>query len=355
MDVDASPASVSFPDLTDIPRGTSADVNLLIGERSTGISVCIPVHVRHGEAEGPTVLVTAALHGDELNGTGAVRELILDRDMQLARGKLILVPVLNMLGYDSHSRYMPDRRDLNRAFPGSGKGSFTARLAKRIYRQLVERSDWVIDLHTAAVRRTNYPNVRANLDHPGTKWLAESFGCQLTIHGEGPKGSLRQVATTTGHPTITFEGGEVWKVEPIIVEHILRGVRNVLSDLRMIDAPSDRPHAPCFVRSTRWVRADRGGFLQFHVAPGTNVEEGQPLATNTSLLGHEQNVLVAPCAGIVIGMTTLPAVSTGEAVCHLGQLSTSETAEFESGCDAMRQQAQEDLATNVRVVEPRED
>ncbi len=308
-----------------LAAGDVAHVELIVGESSSGYTLRIPVSVRRGGDEGPTVLVTAALHGDELNGTGAIRDFILHDEVHVQRGTLILVPVLNVLGFENHSRYLPDRRDLNRCFPGSSKGSMASRFARRIFTQLVRRANYVIDLHTAAVGRTNFPNVRANMHDQKTRWLAESFGCGIIVHGQGPTGSLRRVATEAGIPTITFEGGEVGKVEADVIRCILSGIHNVLTDLGLVDGTSQRSNPQLVIERSKWVRADRGGFLQFHVAAGAKVAQGQVLVTNTSLLGDERHQLTAPFDGVVVGMTTLPAVSPGEAVCNIGEVRQAAT------------------------------
>ncbi|MDH3392198.1 MAG: succinylglutamate desuccinylase/aspartoacylase family protein, partial [Desulfobulbaceae bacterium] len=154
----------------EIPAGESRDVNLPISESYSGMTVKVQVHIRRAPEEGPVVFVTAALHGDELNGTGTVRHLIQDDHCNLTRGAVIFVPVLNLLGFDRHSRYLPDRRDLNRSFPGSATGSLASRMASIIFNEIVPRCDYGIDLHTASIRRTNYPNVRADLTNPEVRW-----------------------------------------------------------------------------------------------------------------------------------------------------------------------------------------
>lgn len=341
-----------------IGAGESRDIKLAVSESYSGMTVKIPIHVRRGIDEGPVIFITAALHGDEINGTGAIRQLIQDDTFQPSRGSVILVPVLNLLAFDRHSRYLPDRRDLNRSFPGSATGSLAGRMARTIFDEIVMRSDYGVDLHTAAVRRTNYPTVRADLKDSTTRQLADAFGCEIIINGRGPRGAFRREACAAGCPTIVMEGGEVWKVEPRIVESATRGVKNVLRSLGMLDGPTDRPAYQVVVEQSKWVRAERGGFLQFHVYPGDVVEQDQPLATNTTLLGRERSMLCSPYDGIIIGMTTLPAVSPGEPVCHVGKLpkgtSPQQLRRRRSKEDGLEERLAEDLASNVLVVEPSE-
>lgn len=339
-----------------IGLGEAVDIKLAVSESYSGATLNIPLHVRRGQEDGPVVFVSAALHGDEINGTGTVRELLMDDDFQVVRGSVILVPVLNMPGFDRHSRYLPDRRDLNRSFPGSSSGSLAGRLARVIFDEIVMRSDYGIDLHTAAVRRTNYPNVRGDMSNADVKNMAVAFGCEIILDGKGPKHALRPEATAVGCPTIIMEGGEVWKVEPSIVESSVRGIRNVLKSLNMIEGEIEAPDYQVVVERSKWVRAESGGFLQFHVKPGDVVEKNQPLSTNTDLLGNEQGVLVAPFDSVVVGMTTLPAVSPGEPVCHLGKLSKgvrpSSIRRDRKKEDGLELQLVSELSSNVLVVEP---
>ena len=342
-----------------ISAGESRDVSLAVGESYSSMTVQIPIHIRRAVAEGPVVFVTAALHGDEINGTGAIRQLIQDEDFRLTSGSVILVPVLNLLAFDRHSRYLPDRRDLNRSFPGSPTGSLASRMASKLFEEIVSRCDYGIDLHTAAVRRTNYPNVRGDMTLSEVRRLAESFGSEIIVNGKGPKGAFRREASKAGCPTIIMEGGEVWKVEPGIVESATRGIKNVLRGLDMLDGEAERPKYQVVVERSKWIRAEKGGFLQFHVSPGDIIEKGQPLATNTTLLGHERSMLHAPFDAAVIGMTTLPAISPGEPVCNLGKLPKgSEPARLRrlrsAAVDGLEERVSEDLASNLLVVEPSE-
>lgn len=338
-----------------ILRGESQDVSLDVSESYSGMTLRIPLHVRRGVEDGPVVYITAALHGDEINGTGAIRSLLMSSDFEVRRGSVILVPVLNMLGFDRHSRYLPDRRDLNRCFPGSTSGSLAGRLAKVIFDEIVLRSDYGIDLHTAAVRRTNYPNIRGDMSNPAVRDVAKAFGCELIVDGKGPRRALRPEATVAGCPTIIMEGGEVWKVEPSIVESSVRGIRNVLRHLNMIEGAIESPDYQVVIKKSKWVRAEKGGFLQFHVQPGNVVEQGQALATNNDLLGHELGVMTAPFDAVVIGMTTLPAVSPGEPVCHLGKLpkgvKPASLRRQRRNEDGLETQLVNELGSNITVVD----
>lgn len=343
----------------EIAPGESRNVQLTVGESYSSVAVQIQIHIRRGVEDGPVVFVTAALHGDEINGCGAVRQLIQDSDFQLLRGSVLFVPVLNLPAFERHSRYLPDRRDLNRSFPGSSDGSLASRMAHAIFNDIVTRCDYGIDLHTASVRRTNYPTVRGDLTVPGVRRIAEAFGSEIVINGKGPQNSFRREACKAGCPTIIMEGGEVWKVEPGIVETAVRGVKNVLCDLEMIKAEVQRPPYQIVIEKSKWIRAERGGFLHFHIKPGDIVEKGQPLTTNTTILGEEQSTLLAPFNGVVMGMTSLPSISPGEPICNLGKLpkkyKPTALKKLRAPKDSLEQQVLEELGSSVLVVDPPEE
>ncbi|MCB9177782.1 MAG: succinylglutamate desuccinylase/aspartoacylase family protein [Caldilineae bacterium] len=336
-----------------VALGETRDLLLPVSQQYSGLPVHLPLRVWRAEAPGPTVLISAAIHGDELNGTGIIRALAASPPFALARGTLVLAPVLNILGFERHSRYLPDRRDLNRSFPGRAAGSLASRYAAAIFEALVPVCDFAIDLHSAAVRRTNFPNVRADLSKAPTRRLAMAFGCELVLHGKGPQGSLRRTATEAGCPSIILEAGEVWKIEPAVVEIGLRGVRNVLIELDMVEGQPVRPPYQATVLRSTWVRAEQGGILQFHVAPGEPVSRRQALATVTDLLGRALHVLDAPRDGVVLGLSTMPAVKPGEPVCHLahpqGGLKRIRAALAGADAHSLAERLRHDLATNVEV------
>ncbi len=342
-----------------IAPGESRNVHLVIGESYSSMNVEIQIHIRRAIEDGPVVFVTAALHGDEINGCGAVRQLIQDDAFQLLKGTVVLVPVLNLPAFERHSRYLPDRRDLNRSFPGSPDGSLAGRMAFTIFNEIVKRCDYGIDLHTASVRRTNYPTVRADMDNPEVRRIAEAFGSEIIINGKGPKNSFRREASAAGCPTIIMEGGEVWKVEPGIVETAVRGIKNVLIELEMLDSEIESPPYQIVIEKSKWIRADQGGFLDFHIKPGDIVEKDQPLATNTTIIGEGQSTIYAPFNGVVMGMTSLPSISPGEPICNLGKLprkySPDKFEKLRAKEDGLEQQVLEELGSSVLLTEPPEE
>ena len=348
-------------DIEKIEPGERKRLLLKAGENFTGAEVNLPLMVWRGLEDGPVLGITAAVHGDEINGTGAILKLIQDPPFKLKRGALVLVPVVNIMGFERHSRYTPDRRDLNRTFPGSEKGSLTGRLARLMMDEVVGRCDCIVDLHTAAVRRTNFPNIRADMTNPDCARLAKAFGSEVIVNSSGPDGSFRREACNAGCPTIILEAGEVLKVESTVQEMTQRGLTHVMAELDMIDVaddlrPDTAPHQ-MIIKSSSWVRAGSGGFLTFHVAPGETVEKGQPLATNTGLLGKEHETILSPHHGIVLGIATMPAVFPGDPIVHVAlpdtakQFRSLEKSVDEIECDALETQVRNHLATSITVVE----
>ena len=305
-----------------IGLGEQREVHLKFSESYLGVPISVPIYVNRAKVDGPRIFLVAAIHGDELNGLGIVREFVFDHAPELLRGTLICIPVVNIYGLERHSRYMPDRRDLNRCFPGTADGSLASRLAHAIFDQVVVQCDFGIDFHTAAVRRTNYPNVRAELGDPKVRSIAMAFGCELVVDSKGPTGSLRRTAVAAGVPTIIFEAGEVWKVEPGVVEVGIRGCINVLRYLGMLEGNPEPPTFQAMIERAVWVRAEQGGILSFHARPGELVKEGDALATCHNMFGQERTILRAPVGGIVLGMTTMPAVKPGQPVYHLAVLTS---------------------------------
>lgn len=341
-----------------IAPGESRNVHLVVGESYSSMTVDIQIHIRRAQEDGPVVFVTGALHGDEINGCGAIRQLIQEDDFQIQKGAIVLIPVLNLLAFERHSRYLPDRRDLNRSFPGSVDGSLASRMAFTIFNEIVMRCDYGIDLHTASVRRTNYPTIRGDLTHVQVRRLAEAFGAEIIVNNKGPKNSFRREACNAGCPTIIMEGGEVWKVEPGIVETTIRGIKNVLRELHMLEGEIESPAYQIVIERSKWIRAERGGFLDFHIKPGDIVEKGQPIATSSTILGEDQSTLYAPFNGVVMGMTSLPSISPGEPICNLGKLpkkySPAKLDRLRAREGGLEQQVLDDLGTNVLVTDPPE-
>lgn len=334
-----------------VPMGQAVDIQLEVSERYTGEPVSLPIRVIRGMHPGPCVFVTAGIHGDELNGVGIVHELAYGRPLVLTRGTLIMVLVVNIFGFETQLRTMPDRRDLNRCFPGSMAGSLSSRIAHTLFKEVVEKSDYGIDLHSAAAPRINFPNIRGDLSLPSIKRLSGVFGCELIVNSKGPMGSLRREATKHGCPTIILEAGEPCKIEPAVLKIGIRGVQNVLKELAMMPGRPLGPAHTSRVEKSVWVRAETGGILRYHVSPGKSVKANQPIATTVSVFGKEQSVLKSPVDGIVLGMTTLPTVKPGEPVCHIAIPDKPRQTSGHGRRDRLHHRARKDLATSIAISE----
>lgn len=334
-----------------VRAGESRDLGLKISETYMGMPIEIPLRVIRAPQAGPTVALVGALHGDELNGIGIIRDIMF-KDLQLRRGTLVCLPVVNIFGLENQSRYLPDRRDLNRSFPGREQGSLAFRLAHALFQDVILQCDYCIDLHTAAAKRTNFPHVRGDLSRPDVKRLAYAFGCELVVHKKGSLHTLRATACRHGVPTIIYEAGEVLKFEPGIIGLGVRGILNVLKSLEMIEGEPVEPVYQTRVRKTLWVRADTGGILRYRVKPGELVEAGEPLAVCDKIFSQEGTEIVAPVSGIVLGMSTMPAIKPGEPVCHLAVPSASLASirsQLQKQPESLHRRLQRDLATSFSV------
>lgn len=305
---------------TAVAPGTTAEIRLKVFELYTADPISIPVTVVRGRRPGPSLYLIATIHGDELNGVGIIRDLLNDHPLDQLAGTLVAVPVANVPAFLNLNRRLPDRRDLNRGFPGSAKGSLTSRLANLIYREVVRRCDYGIDLHTAGGERSNYPQIRADLSRSRCAELARAFGCPVVVAGKGPDRSLRRVAVEAGVPTIVYEAGSPKRLQRPFIEIGIAGVLNVLRHLEMLPGESRPAALQLLLRDTRWLRARAGGILDLRVELGQPVRRGEVISINTNPFGRERSAVKAPFAGLVLGVTRLPLVHPGDAICHLARL-----------------------------------
>ena len=305
---------------TVIRPGETVPIHLPISELYTSTPVEVQITAIRGEEDGPAVFVTAAVHGDEINGVEIVRRLIYDVDHTQMSGALICVPVVNVLGFLSQSRYLPDRRDLNRHFPGDPRGHTSSRIASIFFNEVARQCDYGIDLHTAPAGRTNIAHVRADVDVPEVRRLARAFGASILVHTKGQVGTLRRAATEAGIPTLTFEAGEPARFSRAVTNEGLRGVLNVLVALGMMKGEIKKPPFRVIVKETVWIRAERGGILDLRVRPGQLIYEGDIISVNTNPFGAEVNTIRSPVTGMVIGTTSSPIVNPGMPICHIVRL-----------------------------------
>lgn len=324
------PKRVSFQIGTEsVLPGQRRTVDLPVSTLSDHTPVTMSAHVVHGKLDGPTVFVSAGVHGDEVIGIEIVRRLLKSASLRGMRGTLIVVPIVNSFGFINRSRYLPDRRDLNRCFPGSEGGSLAARLANLFLTEIVARADLGIDLHSAAIHRTNYPQVRVSPKDPKVRALADAFGAPIIMESPIREGSLREAAQALGKPVLLYEAGEGLRYDEVSVRAGQVGILRVLKSLGMIGARGVAiPKAqPQFCGSSKWLRAPMGGLFRSLKADGEAVHEGDALGVVSDSFGEEEHEITAPFDGIIVGRALLPVVNEGDAVFHLARIRSIETAE----------------------------
>ncbi|MDX2464763.1 MAG: succinylglutamate desuccinylase/aspartoacylase family protein [Porticoccus sp.] len=307
-----------------IQPGERRVIELPIGKLYTHIDVNIPLQIICGKTSGPTLFISAAIHGDELNGVEITRRLLTTSALKRLRGTLIVIPVVNIFGIIQHSRYLPDRRDLNRSFPGSKRGSLAARLAHIFLQEVVQQCDYGIDLHTGAIHRSNLPQIRANLDDPETKELADAFSVPVLLNANLRDGSLRQSAAEYGVKVLLYEAGEALRFDELSIRAGVRGILSVMRKLSML-APTksqSKRHEPFVARSSSWERAPESGLLRSVAALGSRVNKGDLLGVisdPSDLFDPTEYPVTAQYSGLVIGRTNIPLVNEGDALFHIAR------------------------------------
>lgn len=298
-----------------IAPGQLRRFELPVTRLATKTLVSLPVTVVNGVEPGHTLWLSAAIHGDELNGVEIIAQILGRINPQKLKGTIIAVSIVNVFGFIEQSRYLPDRRDLNRSFPGSENGSLTSRLANLFMREIVERSDFGIDLHTAAVHRINLPQIRANLEDETTYNCAKAFGAPLMMQSSTRDGSLRHAATKKGIPVLLYEAGEALRLNPLAIKVGISGVLGVMKHLEMYqdDLVPSIGHS-LRAKKSKWIRASYGGIFHLLVYLGDKVSRRQELGYITNAFGERRIPIRASVEGIVISHIQNPLVNQGDAI-----------------------------------------
>ncbi len=304
-----------------IPSASRQRLELPVTRLATQTLLSLPMTVVEGGRSGPKLWLSAAIHGDEINGVEIIRQVLEAIEPKYLAGTLIAVPIVNIFGFIEQSRYLPDRRDLNRSFPGSARGSLASRLAHLFMREVVSRCTHGIDLHTASHHRTNLPQIRANLRDPETYRCAMAFSAPAIVHSTTRDGSLRQAATKRGIPILLYEAGEALRFDPEAIAVGVAGIMRVMAKLEMYDSPVvPTAEPPVCVEKTRWVRSPRSGILHLEVSLGDRVCKKQRLGKIVDAFGHINGEVRSPCDGLAIGHTKNPLVNQGDGILHLALL-----------------------------------
>lgn len=303
---------------TPVLPGERQRVEIPVAELPTQSSQRLSVEVLNGMEPGPCLWLSAAIHGDELNGLEIIHRVLREVKTADLSGTLLAVPIVNVFGFIHQDRYLPDRRDLNRSFPGSSRGSLASRLANLFMKEVVSLCTHGVDLHTGSHHRINLPQVRADLDDPETRACALAFGAPIAIHGDAPDGSLRRAASRRGIPIVAYEAGEPQRFDEEAIVMGVDGILRLMTHLGMWDGPVDPPPEPVLEsRKRSWIRARRSGILRLEVGLGERVKTRQRLGRIEDVLGGDARPVRAGRAGIVIGHTANPLVYRGDALVHI--------------------------------------
>jgi len=304
-----------------IPPGKRQRVSIPVARLPTETWMSLAVEVINGKLPGPRVWLNAAIHGDELNGIEIIHKVLETVDPTQLRGAIIAVPIVNVFGFINQERYLPDRRDLNRCFPGSAAGSLASRMAYLFMNEIVKPCSHGIDLHTGSNHRTNLPQIRTDLSDDATRRWAEAFGAPVMLNARSRSGSLRQAAAKIGKTVLLYEAGEPMRFDPFSVQCGVDGVNRAMAFLGMLpdNANREAPPVSALVEHSTWVRARRSGILRMEVGLGDRVADKQPLAGINDVYGSRCGNVRAPFAGVVIGHTNNPLVHQGDAVLHLAR------------------------------------
>ncbi len=311
----------------DVLPGQTVAIDLPVPSLYTHTQLEMPLQVIRGKKSGPTLFVSAAIHGDEINGVEIIRRVLNQKAIKRLRGTLIAIPVVNIFGFINQSRYLPDRRDLNRSFPGSESGSLAARIAHLFLNDIVAHCTHGIDLHTAAIHRENFPHIRAVLDDEETERMANAFASPVILNSEIIDGSLRKAVEAKGINIIVYEAGEALRFNEFAIRAGVRGVLSVMREIGMLPSgkqPRKKPYTEVASDST-WIRAPQSGIVRLIKPLGSWVKKNEVLGVVADPFGEQERQALAPYNGIVIGKTNLPLVNEGEALFHIAKVKSADT------------------------------
>lgn len=338
--------------------GSRQLVDIPVSKLSTHTPVTLPVHVLHGPRPGPTMFISAAIHGDELNGVEIIRRVLKTLQPSQIAGTLLAIPVVNAYGFIGRSRYLPDRRDLNRSFPGSAAGSLAARLAHIFLTEVVRRCQIGVDLHTAAVHRVNLPQIRAaTVKQPRCRDLAEAFGAQVVIESPERVGSLRRAAREAGVDVLVYEGGEGLRFDEFAIKAGVDGIARLMLHVGMLEMADgveppakDLSRQPVFANASKWIRAPDGGVFRTAKRIGHAVGEGEVIGSVANPYEDVEIQVRSPKRGIIVGSTTLPIVNMGDALFHIAWSEEHTRPKVEREAHAPRETQSEALMDEDEII-----
>ncbi len=334
-----------------VKPGTRRTIDLPVSVFSDHTPVSLSVHVVHGRRPGPTLFVSAAVHGDEVVGVKIIRNLLRTTNLKHLKGTLLAIPIVNAFGFMNRSRYLPDRRDLNRSFPGSPTGSLGSRLAHIFMNEIVSRSDLGIDLHSAAIHRTNLPQIRISPSDKKMLKLGEIFGAPLTLTSAMRPGSLREAAGRKGVGVLLYEAGEALRFDKPSVRAGVTGIVRTMRHLGMIQSRAShrRKIETIFSKTSSWVRAPTGGLLISYKEIGERVCPGELLGVISDPFGETETKILTKMDGLLMGRTVMPIVNEGDALFHIAQIKHDIDAEKQISAHA-KQVEQEAMLDEDEII-----
>lgn len=313
---------------TEVLAGTRATIDLPLSLLSDHTPITLTTEIVHGREPGPILLINGAIHGDEVNGVEIVRRVLRQSALRRMRGTLIAVPIVNVYGFLTNTRYLPDRRDLNRSFPGSSTGSLASRLANLFFTEIVVRADFGVDLHTAAIHRDNFPQIRGDLSRLDVREAAMAFGVPVVLNAALRDGSLRKAAIEADTPVLVYEAGEALRFDEVSIRAGVQGIMRVMAHLGLI-APRARDKLPAetiVARRSTWIRAPEGGIFRARAKLGKRVVEGGVMGTVADPFGEDEFPIVSTCEGVVIGRNNLPNVNQGDGLFNIARMDDPDAA-----------------------------
>lgn len=300
--------------------GTSKTIEVEIAKLHSMTKLKIPVIIERSKIDGPTVLLSACLHGDEINGTEIVRKIIRNKINKPKRGTIICIPIINIFGFINQTREFPDKRDLNRVFPGSKTGSLASRFAHFLVTEIIPKIDYAIDFHAGGASRFNAPQIRIVPNNTELKELATVFNSPFTLYSKNIPGSFRNACTKLGVKMLLFEGGKSLDLNELITTKGIEGTMRFLNHLDMLNPKKEVPHTTektIFIEKSNWIRANFSGMFHGLVKIGSFVQKGELLAMISDPYGKVEYKLKAPNDGYVINVNDAPIVYQGDAVFHI--------------------------------------
>ncbi|MBF0278791.1 MAG: succinylglutamate desuccinylase/aspartoacylase family protein [SAR324 cluster bacterium] len=309
-----------------IQRGEESKIIFDIARLPTHTELGLPVYVYRAEKAGPVLLITATIHGDEVNGLEIIRRMMKSKTIRPEKGTVIAVPIVNAYGFLFFSRHLPDGKDLNRSFPGSKRGSLARQIAYLLMEEVLPHADYGIDLHTGGARRHNYPQVRSDFEDPESIVLAAAFSPPLIVASTPIDKTFRKEAAIRKKPILVYEAGETLRLNEMAVQEGIDGILRTMHFLGMIDS-APQPNQSIWIRKRRWIRASEAGFFHSSMQTGSYVTKNQYLGFLSDPYGNFENQIHAPANGYILGINNMPVVHKGDALFHLGQEESYDATE----------------------------